>query len=107
MVAKEYMELTRGTGKTTKMIMSLPAKEKVFIMVHSMSFSTCIKDLIAKHRPDINIKDVSFISSATKHWRDAPLGKNQHIYIDHHVLDEWAVQQVSAINQIYGKNKDT
>jgi hypothetical protein len=102
-VAEQYMTFNRGTGRTTMMVMSLPADEEVFIMVHHMSFSSYVKDLIAKHRPDININNISFISSANKSWRDPPLGKNQHIYIDHYVLDEWAVQQVTAINGIYGK----
>ena len=103
-LAEDYIELSRGSGRTTKMIMSMPSNEKVFIMVHQMSFSTYIKELIAKHRPDINIENITFISSENKNWRDPPLGKNQHIYIDHYVLDEWAVQQVSTINSIYGKS---
>jgi hypothetical protein len=105
-LAEHYGTFSRGTGRTTSLVMALP-NEPCFIMVHAMSFSEEIKKLIKKHRPEYNLNNVTFISkNAGTGWRDSVISRHQHIYIDHHVLERDMIHQTQGINDIYGKYKE-
>jgi hypothetical protein len=102
-LAEHYGTFSRNTGRTTALVMSLPA-EPCFIMVHDISFGEVIKELIKKHRPEYNLDNVTIISkNAGTGWRDSTISRNKHIYIDHQVLERDMIHQVKGINDMYGK----
>lgn len=105
-LAEHYGTFSRGTGRTTALVMALP-DEPCFVMVHKLSFGEEIKVLIQKHRPEYNLKNVTFISkNAGTGWRDQMIGRNRPVFLDHHVLERDMIHQAKAINDVYGKREE-
>lgn len=104
-LAEKFVELGRKTGKTTAMVMALP-DEKCAIITSNSSLYDYIRSMIKDLRPDYNIDNVTFLTYAPgSGWRDKLLFREMHVYFDNSVLDDVIVHHVSAINQVYGKNK--
>lgn len=102
-VAEKYVELGRGSGKTTAMIMALP-NEKCAVITSTKSQHETLKKFISELRPEYNLENVTFLTYAPgSGWRDQLLLRNMHVYFDNSVIDDVIVHHVKAINQVYGK----
>ena len=102
-VAEKYVELGRGNGKTTAMIMALP-DEKCAILAANHQVLDMIKGMIRKLRPDYNVDNVTFVSyHPNSGWRDRLLFRDLHVFVDNSVTDLNNVHLTKAINEVYGK----
>lgn len=102
-VAEQYVELSKGNGKTTAMIMALP-DEKCAILASNNQVLESIKTRIGELRPDYNVENVTFLSYLPgSGWRDRLLHRGMHVYIDISVTDLNNIYLTKAINDVYGK----
>lgn len=102
-LAEKYVELSRGNGKTTALIMSLP-DEKCAVLANSQQDCDNIKNRVKELRPDYNIDNITFlVYTMGSGWRDKLLFRDMYVYIDHGVLDLNNVGLTKAINEVYGK----
>ena len=96
-----YVHMGRQTGKTYKMIMSIP-NEPIFIMVHKNSYSKEIIRMVKELRPDYNTDNIRFVTPLST---DRLLGFNRPIYVDNCVLDMVQIDYVKQLNKYYGPKK--
>ena len=102
-VAEKYVELSRKTGRTTHLVMSLP-NERCAILSRDDETSQQVKKLIQKLRPEYNIENVLFLTyQQNSGWRNHTVGRDIHMFVDNSVLDDMVVGQVKGINDVYGK----
>lgn len=102
-LAEQYVELGKGNGKTTALVMSLP-NEKCAILANDNQTLEQIKNMIKELRPEYNVDNVTFLSyKPGSGWRDKLLFRDMHVFIDNSVLDLNSVGLAQAINEVYGK----
>lgn len=82
----EYV--SRGTGRTHYMIQKLPTNEKIILLTVNRYIIDYIKNMIAEKRPEIDIKNIRFVSTANPNWENTIKGYRGAVYVDHAVLDE-------------------
>lgn len=102
-VARKFVDMNRGTGRTTALIKSLP-NERCAVVTLSVQRYEDIKNRIAELRPEYDLTNVEFVTYRPgSGWRDKLIGQNMDVYFDNDVLDDIIVHHVSGINEIYGK----
>jgi hypothetical protein len=104
-LAEQYNELGKNSGKTTALINALP-NEKCAVMSSSHAANDNIKLKLKELRPDYNFNNVEWlVYSPNSGWRDKTLLRDMHVFLDNILLDEMSINQVKAINDVYGKEK--
>lgn len=104
-LAEQYIELGKNSGKTTALINALP-NERCAVMSSSHAANDNIKIKLKELRPDYNTDNVEWLVYASNSgWRDKTLFRDMHVYLDDTLLGEMCVNQVKAINDVYGKEK--
>ena len=94
------IDISRCTGKTLKMVKSFPSDKPFAVLVHVHAFDNHIKNLIKEHRPDIDIKNVKFLS----YWNESykihlrGLKKDMPIFVDNAVLDLVQLEFIKNLN---------
>ena len=102
-VAEKFVELGRGNGKTTALVMSLP-NEKCAVLANDNETIEQIKKMISELRPEYNVDNVTFLSyKPGSGWRDKLLFRDMHVFIDNSVIDLNSVGLTRVINEVYGK----
>ena len=102
-LAEQYVELSKGNGKTTALVMSLP-NEKCAILANDNETLEQIKNMIKELRPEYNVDNVTFLSyKPGSGWRDKLLFRDMHVFLDNSVIDLNSVGLARAINEVYGK----
>jgi len=95
----------RQTGKTYKLLMSIPDKP-IVLVVHSQRYADDLKDQLKKLRPEYNIKNIKFVSYAVgETYIDFIRGLRLPIYYDNAVLDVIQLDYVRRMNSLYGEIK--
>lgn len=103
-LAYKFVDMNRGTGRTTALINALP-NERCAVITMSIANGDEIKRRIVEQRPDYNIDNVEFLTYRPgSGWRDRLLLRNLHVYFDNDVLDDVMQHHVKAINEVYGKS---
>lgn len=100
-VANLIVENNRGTGKTSRLIESLP-DAPCFVMIHQLSFQTYFKELVKKIRPDYNLDNITFVGYHGHNWRDHTQMRNKPLFVDHWVYEQDFPRFVKALNSTYG-----
>jgi hypothetical protein len=104
-LAEQYVELSKNSGKTTALINALP-NEKCAVMSSSHAANDNIKDKLKELRPDYNLDNVEWlVYSPNSGWRDKTLLRDMHVYLDDSLIGEMSINQIKAINDVYGKEK--
>lgn len=102
-VATEYVQLSRQSGKTKALVMSLP-NEKCAILTSNANLHDYIKKMIQDLRPEYNVDNVTFLVYAPgTGWRDKLLFRDMHVFLDNSVTDINTINLTKAINDVYGK----
>lgn len=102
-LTSEFVSMGRGTGRTAKLIASLP-NERCAVMSSTLINSKNLKKRVIKERPDLNVNNILFLAyMPNTGWRDHLLLKDIHVYFDNDVLDDIIVHHVRTINAQYGK----
>jgi len=104
-LAKQYTELGDTQAKTNALLNALP-NEKCAVLSSSHASNDNLKDKLKELRPDYNQDNVVWlVYEQNSGWRDKTLFRDMHIYLENSLLDEMNINQVKAINDVYGKNK--
>jgi len=104
-LAEQYIELSKNPGKTTALINALP-NEKCAVMSSSHAANDNIKDKLKQLRPDYNSDNVEWlVYSPNSGWRDKTLLRDMHVYLDDSLIGDMSINQIKAINDVYGKEK--
>lgn len=93
----------RQTGKTHKLIMSIPNKP-IFLLVHSKTWGKELIRLIKYYRPDYDVKNIKFTTLKTIDYDTRGFNKSP-VWVDNAVLDLLQLQFISDINKQYGESK--
>lgn len=100
----------RRTGRTTAMIKALPANKKIAIVCYDGT-AAWIKDDVKKNRPDINLKDIKFVS-IPKYYGFEHLdslvelkGFRGEVFVDNGVTDMYISEKLANINSFFNRNK--
>ena len=102
-LAEQYVEMSKGNGKTTALVMSLP-NEKCAILANDNETLEQIKNIIKELSPEYNVDNVTFLSyKPGSGWRDKLLFRDMHVFLDNSVIDLNSVGLARAINEVYGK----
>ena len=95
----------RQTGKTHKLLMSIPDKP-IVLVVHSQRYANDLKDKLKKLRPEYNIKNIKFVSYGVgETYIEFFRGLRLPIYYDNAVLDQIQFDYVKRMNSLYGEVK--
>lgn len=95
------VHMGRQTGKTYKMIMSIP-NEPIVIIVHKQSYGKEIIRRLKELRPDYDVKNIKFVT----HGVSKQLAGNiLPIWVDNCVLDMIQSEYVKQMNKYYGPRK--
>ncbi len=94
----------RRTGKTQKLIYSIPKDQDVIVLVHNIIWRKELKKTIQRERPELDIKRIHFVSytdpmkqfkfNALRASCDAP-----PIFVDNAVLDVIQLEFVRKLNE--------
>jgi len=95
----------RATGKTHKLLMSIPDKP-IVLVVHSERYADDLKEKLKKLRPEYNIKNITFVSYGVgETYIEFIRGLRLPIYYDNAVLDVIQLDYVRRMNSLYGESK--
>lgn len=97
-----YEWQARGTGRTLKLVNSIP-NEKVAIVVHSSRWAQEIKHLVQEVRPEIDIKLINFVVWDYNAGQKLS-GLKCPVFFDNTVLDNELIELVKKTNKVYGVN---
>jgi len=89
----------RRTGKTQKLIYSIPKDQDVIILVHNNIWGNELKKTIQRERPELDIKRIKFVSYSNKDWRDNLRVFNRSVFVDNAVLDIIQYEFVRKLNE--------
>lgn len=89
----------RQMGKTQKLIYSIPKDQDVIIIVHNIAYASDLKKTIQRERPELNLKQIKFISYNIKDWRDKLRGFRCPVFVDNAVLDLIQFEFVRKLNE--------
>ena len=92
----------RQTGKTHKLMMSIPDKP-IVIVVWRQQWANDFKRMLAEHRPDYNVKNITFVSYNSKDYTDQLRSLRRPVYYDNAVLDMIQLDYVKKINRLFGE----
>lgn len=95
----------RQTGKTHKLLMSLPNKP-LFLVVHRQHWGKEMLRIIKHHRPDYDVKNINLISyDPSGKYIEKLRGKGIPIYYDNCVLDMIQMDYVRLMNNLFGERQ--
>jgi hypothetical protein len=94
----------RQTGKTHKLIMSIPDEPIVIIVWRHSHIKDLYIPLIKQFRPDYNINNIKFIRYDVTN-SPAMRVERLPIYVDNAVLDMIQIEYVKKLNTLYGNQK--
>ena len=58
-------------------------------------------------RPEYNLDNVEWlVYKPNSGWRDKTIFRDMHVFLDSSLLDEISINQVKAINDVYGKQNN-
>ena len=107
--------VARQQGRTTEMIKHLPSDGRCVIVVHKRAMRDMIRDMIQKHRPDVDFMKIKFVSvqtfeDAERKLTDATLGwSDMPIFFDNAFFYMANESFITKMNMLYGqqrKNKE-
>ena len=59
--------------------------------------------MLAEHRPDYNVKNITFVSYNSRDYTDQLHGLRRPVYFDNAVLDMIQLDYVKKINRLFGE----
>lgn len=99
-----YVYQGRQTGKTHKMIESLP-NEPIYLVCHTRNWGEEIKRTIRQMRPDYDVKNITIIpyqKDTSEMWKTTRGMRPQPVYIDNAVLDMVQIEYAKTLNRMFG-----
>ena len=88
----------RALGKTYAMINAIPSKTEVYILVPTQAVGRSIESEMRYLRPDINPKDVKYITDNTVNRDPDLLRRNPRpVFVDNSYLDNMMIRIVSRL----------
>jgi hypothetical protein len=97
-VIQKYENLSRGTGRTTALINSLPRDgTKAYVFVHSYSFAKILKDKFDPYDTDV----IFLVASSWENINSQMKGRRGEIYIDHFLLTAINKNLLDELNKMY------
>ena len=96
----------RQTGKTHKLLMSIPDKP-IVLVVHKHAHGKELLRTLKELRPEYDTLNITLVTyDINGNWTDKIRGRRQPIYFDNCVLDILQINYVKHINNVLGERKD-